>query len=86
MILQGYLVLFNCWSEKQQLISLGRSLFPQNSKIIINAFEKLEKMKLSAHENYLIFDVCVNSKLEKPMKIFTNIFSEERYFFIINQH
>ena len=76
-----YYVLFFPTSEKQILITLGRNLFPGNSYCLYNCFKKLIPHTSKSFEQYLFIDVNHRSPLPFGMRIRSNVFSEEPYFF-----
>ena len=78
-----YYVLFYPYSEKQMLLNLGRNLFPSNSYCLMNCFKKLFPHTSSSFEQYLFIDVNPNSPLPRGMRLRSNFFTKEPYFFIV---
>ena len=78
---QYYCVYFPS-SERQMLMTLGRTLYPSNPSIFMNCFRQLFHYIKNPHDQYLLIDVNAKSKLPLSLRIRTNFFSEEPYFFI----
>ena len=80
----SYYCIFFPTSEKQMLVTLGRNLFPGNGFCLLNCFKKLLPYTTHSYENYLFIDVNPRSPLVNGMRIRSNFFSNEPYFFIID--
>ena len=78
-----YYVLFYPYSEKQMLLNLGRNLFPSNPYCLMNCFKKLFPHTSNSFEQYLFVDVNPRSPLPNGMRLRSNFFAKEPYFFIV---
>ena len=80
-----YYVIFYPVNEKSTLITLGRSLFPENPFCLLNCFKKLIPNTKSPHEQYLLIDMNPKSVLPYNLRLRSNFFSdEEPYFFLVD--
>ena len=79
----SYFLIFFPSSEKQQLITLGRNLFPTNSYCIYRSFKKLIPHTTNPYQQNILVDVNPRSPLPHGMRLRSNFFSEEPYFFIV---
>ena len=81
----SHYVIFDTRNERNQFLLLGKSIFPEKSRLIMNCFEKLQDLDLGpSYNQYIVFDLSLKSKLPKSLRIFTSIFDEKWHFFIVH--
>ena len=72
-------VIFKSFSNVLQ--TLSRQLF-NNSKILVDAMNILDRHETESHKKYLMINTDCNAQLDIKLRISSNIFGDERYFFV----
>ena len=64
------------------LHTLSKQLF-NNSRVLVDAMNILNEIESLSYKKYLVINTDCNSTLDLKLRISSNIFSSERYFFVI---
>ena len=78
----NYILLHYPHQDKQILNTIGRSFFSNNTKILIHCFKKLMKQTTNPYQLYLFIDLYPSSPLPNSLRIRSNFFSDEPWFFV----